>query len=204
MSGAPHPAEHPLAPTVLDGRHVRLEPLADAHADALWAVAQDPRLWEWTLSVVRTRADFDAYFASARAEHDAGQALAFATCSRSTGEVVGSTRFGNHVPAHGRVEIGWTWIGVSWQRTAVNTEAKRLMLGHAFDTLGLRRVEFKTDARNARSRSAIARLGATEEGTLRQHAVTAGGRVRDTVYFSLLAHEWPAVRDRLDARLAAS
>lgn len=191
-----------LAPVTLAGEHVRLEPLAPAHADALWAVAQDPELWTLSTTVVRSRGDFDRYLAAAHAEQDAGRALAFATCSRSTGRPVGSTRLGNYAPEHGRIEIGWTWVGQPWQRTAVNTEAKRLMLAHAFETLGVRRVELKTDALNARSRAAIARLGATEEGVLRHHMVTSEGRVRDSVFFSILAGEWPAVRDRLDARLA--
>ena len=115
--------------------------------------------------------------------------------------MVGSTRFGNYVAAHRRVEIGWTFVAPPWQRTAVNTEAKLLMMAHAFDTLGLTRVEWKTDALNTRSRAAILRLGATEEGTLRSHMVVRDGRLRDTVYFSVTAPEWPAVRDRLTTRL---
>jgi RimJ/RimL family protein N-acetyltransferase len=114
---------------------------------------------------------------------------------------VGSTRFANADATHRRVEIGWTWLGRDAQRTALNTEAKLLLLGHAFDALGCIRVELKTDALNARSRSAIRRLGAVEEGTLRQHMITSTGRMRDTVYYSILHHEWPAVRDALAARL---
>jgi RimJ/RimL family protein N-acetyltransferase len=114
---------------------------------------------------------------------------------------VGSTRLANVEPAHRRAEIGWTWVAAPWQRTAVNTEAKLLLLGHAFDAMGCQRVELKTDALNARSRAAIARLGAVEEGTLRHHMITESGRVRDTVYFSILAGEWPAVRAGLEARL---
>ncbi len=189
----------PLAPVTLVGQHVRLEPLTRDHANALWAVAQDRALWQWALSDVVSRADLDAYIETVLEAQAAGTALPFVIVAAGT--VAGSTRFGNAAPEHGRVEVGWTFVGAPWQRTAVNTEAKRLLLGHAFEALGARRVELKTDARNAASRAAIARLGAVEEGTLRQHAVRAHGDVRDTVYFSILADEWPTVRARLDARL---
>ena len=187
----------------LEGTHVRLEPLRPDHAAALWAVARDPALWEWSPTPIARRADLDAYVERAVEDAEAGVALPFATVDVASGAVVGSTRFGNWVPAHRRVEIGWTWIGRPWQRSAINTEAKLLMMRHAFETLRVNRVEWKTDALNARSRAAIARLGAREEGTLRAHMVTASGRLRDTVYFSVTFEEWPGVRDRLAARLAA-
>lgn len=186
----------------LEGAQVRLEPLTRDHLDALAEVALDPELWTWTASTVRTRDDLDAYIDAALAMQAEGTALPFATIHRESGRVVGSTRFGNYVAAHRRVEIGWTFVAPPWQRTAVNTEAKLLMMAHAFDTLQLNRVEWKTDALNTRSRAAIARLGATEEGTLRSHMAVRDGRLRDTVYFSVTAPEWPAVRDRLTARLA--
>ena len=192
----------PLTPVTLEGTHVRLEPLAELHVDALCAVGLDPALWELSLSHVATRDDMRRYVADALAEQARGAALPFAHVERATGRVVGSTRLGNYAPEHRRVEIGWTWVAAPWQRTAVNTEAKRLMLAHAFEVLGAHRVEFKTDALNHRSRAAVRRLGATEEGTLRGHMVTDRGRVRDSVYYSILADEWPAVRARLDARLA--
>jgi RimJ/RimL family protein N-acetyltransferase len=141
------------------------------------------------------------YLDTALVARDVGTAVPFATVARETGEVIGSTRFGAIAPEHGRVELGWTWIARPWQRTAVNTEAKWLMLRHAFEVWGCTRVEFKTDGRNARSRAAILRLGATEEGVLRRHTRTAAGYLRDTVYFSILEDEWPAVSDRLQARL---
>ncbi len=191
-----------MTPTVLDGDHVRLEPLTHGHLDALAEVALDPALWAWTASTVRSRADLEVYVDTALAARDAGTALPFATVHRASGRVVGSTRFGAYVAAHRRVEIGWTFVAAPWQRSAVNTEAKLLMLRHAFGTLGLNRVEWKTDALNARSRAAILRLGATEEGTLRHHMVVTDGRVRDTVYFSVTAPEWPAVEARLVERLA--
>jgi RimJ/RimL family protein N-acetyltransferase len=143
------------------------------------------------------------YVETALAERARGASLPFAQVERAGGRVVGSTRLGSLEPRHRRAEIGWTWIAAPWQRTAINTEAKLLLLGHAFEALGCLRVELKTDARNARSRAAILRLGATEEGTLRRHMITEGGHVRDSVYFSILAEEWPRVRDALGARLAA-
>ena len=191
-----------MTPVTLEGAHVRLEPLTRAHLDALAEVGLDPDLWTRTASTIRTRDDLAAYVETALTGQADGTALPFATVDRASGRVVGSTRFGNYVAAHRRVEIGWTFVAPPWQRTAVNTEAKLLMMAHAFDTLGLTRVEWKTDALNARSRAAILRLGAIEEGTLRSHMVVRDGRLRDTVYFSVTADEWPAVRDRLTARLA--
>ncbi|MBD0320322.1 MAG: GNAT family N-acetyltransferase, partial [Gemmatimonadetes bacterium] len=132
----------------------------------------------------------------------AGTALPFATTEATCGRVIGSTRFASVEPPHPRVEIGWTWIGRPWQRSAVNTEAKLLMLRHAFETLGLLRVELKTDVLNERSRRAMLRLGAREEGIFRKHVITQGGRVRDTAWYSIVDDEWPAVRARLEAMLA--
>jgi len=191
----------PLAPVVLEGRHARLEPLTLGHAGALWAVARDPDLWRWTLAEVHSPADLDLYTRDALDAQATGTALPFVIVAG--GEAAGSTRFLNADLAHGRVEIGSTFVGRRWQRTAVNTESKLLLLRHAFGALGARRVEFKTDALNAASRASIARLGAVEEGTLRQHMVTAAGRARDTVYFSVLRDEWPAVEARLAERLGA-
>jgi N-acetyltransferase len=193
----------PLGLVTLRGAHVELVPLTAEHVDALLPVALDPEIWKFTVESVASREELEGFVGRALAARDAGTALPFATVERGTGRVVGSTRFANYERAHSRIEIGWTWIGREWQRTAVNTEAKLLMLGHAFEALGLRRVELKTDVLNERSRTAILRLGAVEEGILRQHTVTARGRVRDTVYFSILASEWPDVKARLSARLAA-
>lgn len=194
----------PLTPATLTGRVVKLVPLDERHVEPLAAVGLDESLWRLTMSRVASLEDMRRYVLSALADRDAGTALPFAITLADDDTVVGSTRFGNHAPEHGRVEIGWSWVAPPWQRSAVNTESKLLLLSHAFDTLGCRRVEIKTDALNERSRAAILRLGATEEGTLRQHMVTAGGRVRDTVYFSILSEEWPAVRRRLTDRLAAA
>jgi RimJ/RimL family protein N-acetyltransferase len=147
------------------------------------------------------REEMRALVAEAIANRERGTELPFATVERASGRVVGGTRFLNIDAANRRVEIGWTWIAPPWQRTALNTEAKLLMLRHAFEVMGCIRVELKTDAQNAKSRAAIARLGAKEEGTLRRHAITTRGRIRDTVYYSIIDDEWPAVAARLAQRL---
>jgi RimJ/RimL family protein N-acetyltransferase len=143
-----------------------------------------------------------AYVETALRERDEGRSLPFATVDAASGTAIGSTRFGSVSLEDGRVEIGWTWVARPWQRTPANTEAKYLMLRHAFETLGCARVELKTDALNERSRAAILRVGATQEGVLRKHMRSQEGRMRDTVYFSILDDEWPAVRAGLEARLA--
>jgi N-acetyltransferase len=182
-----------LRPLTLEGAHVRLEPLALAHLDALVGAGR-----EWGLTPERVREGIEA----ALRDQAAGTALPFATVHRASGRVVGSTRFRDAVAAHRRVEIGSTWVAAPWRRTAVNTEAKYLMLTHAFERLGCGRVEFRVDAENHVSRGAVLRLGATEEGTLRHYAVTAAGEARDIVSYSVIAPEWPAVKARLEARLA--
>jgi RimJ/RimL family protein N-acetyltransferase len=189
-------------PIVLEGRHVRLEPLTLAHLDGLCAVGLDPDLWQWTTALVLTREAMRDYVETALAWQAAGTALPFATVERATGQVAGSTRFANLERAHRRIEIGWTWLGREFQRTALNTEAKLLMLTHAFEAEGCQRVELKTDVLNRRSRAAILRLGAVEEGVLRRHMITAAGRTRDTVYYSVLDSEWPAVKRGLEEKLA--
>ena len=127
--------------------------------------------------------------------------MPFALIEYSTGRVIGSTRYANIERVHHRLEIGWTWVARPWQRTAINTEAKYLLLRHAFETLKCMRVELKTDSQNARSRAAILRIGAHEEGTFRNHMITASGRIRHTVYFSIIDSEWLEVRARLEAKL---
>lgn len=191
-----------VRPVRLEGRHVRLEPLSLDHLDDLCRVGLDASLWRWAVAPVRSDVDMYDYVAEALRERDRGRALPWAIVERQGGRAVGSTRYGNIEPAHRRLEIGWTWIAPAWQRTALNTEAKYLQLRHAFERLGCIRVEWKTDALNAVSRAAILRLGAREEGTLRSHMIAADGRVRDTVYFGVVAAEWPRVRAGLEARLA--
>jgi N-acetyltransferase len=188
-----------LAPVTLEGRVVRLEPLRPDHVDALCAVGLEASLWAFTTIQITTPEQMRGYVETALAEQRAGTALAFATVERASGTVVGTTRFANAVHEHARVEIGWTWIAPRWQRTGVNTEAKLLMLRHAFEVLQVRRVELKTSALNLRSRAAIRRIGATEEGTLRKHMINADGSARDSVYFSIIDDEWAAARARLTA-----
>lgn len=193
---------HTPAPVTLSHPAVRLEPLTMAHAPALARVGLDPELWRWIPTPLNGADDVHAYVATALAEQARGVSLPFAIVDAASGDVIGSSRFGNiDVPNH-RLEIGWTWLARSHQRTRANTAAKRLLLGHAFDTLNANRVELKTDALNEKSRNAIARIGGVQEGIFREHVVCASGRIRDTVYFSILASEWPAVRRRLDERLA--
>lgn len=190
-----------VAPIVLEGRHVRLEPLREDHLAGLAAVGLDEELWRWIPTPVRTVDEMAAYIATALREQAQGVSLPFALVERKTGRPVGSTRYGNIDCTHHRVEIGWTWVARDWQRTAINTETKYLLLKHAFETLGCMRVELKTDSLNERSRAAILRIGAQQEGIFRNHMITASGRIRHTVYFSILDSEWPAVKARLEARL---
>jgi RimJ/RimL family protein N-acetyltransferase len=171
--------------------------------EGLCEIGLDEALWRWTLGHVRTREEMRAYLEVALNGRTEGTTLPFAILAQPGGQVVGSTRFGNIDRENRRVEIGWTWIGRRWQRTAVNTEIKYLMLRHAFETLGCVRVEFKTDTLNQTSRRAILRLGAKEEGILRRHMITDGGRIRDTVYYSIIDGEWAEVKARLEAKLAA-
>ena len=192
-----------LQPVVLLGRGVRLEPLSMIHQPALAEVGTDERIWRWNpFQVLRTPEDVSRYIDHALAQQAEGRALSFATVVLPAERAVGSTRFLDFDPVHRRLEIGSTWIAPAWQRTAVNTEAKYLMLCHAFETLGCIRVEFKTDALNERSRQALTRIGATEEGTFRNHMLTHTGRIRDSVFFSIIDAEWPAVKARLETRLA--
>jgi RimJ/RimL family protein N-acetyltransferase len=190
-----------LEPVILEGSHVRLEPLARAHFDDLVEVALDPEIWRWTTERALSPEELRAWIDRALAMRDTGTAMPFATVALPHGKAIGGTRFATYSPADRRVEIGWTWIGRDWQRTAVNTEAKYLMLRHAFETLGCIRVELRTDVNNERSRAAILRIGAKEEGILRKHSTTASGRVRDTIYYSILEEEWPSVKAGLEARL---
>jgi RimJ/RimL family protein N-acetyltransferase len=168
----------------------------------LCAVGLDPELWELIPYRVVTPEDMAAYIQSALDAQAAGTALPFATVHLASRQVIGSTRYMNIDRANRRVEIGATWIAGPWRRTAVNTEAKYLMLRHAFEALGCIRVELKTDALNLRSRDAILRIGAKEESTLRQHMITWSGRLRDSVYFSILDSEWPGVKQDLEQKLS--
>jgi len=192
------------APATLEGSVVRLEPIRGEHAELFWDVARNDLedIFRWIPYPMRTLEDFQTMIDKALGEQGHGQSMVFATVERSSGRVIGSTRFMNIDRGNRRVEIGSTWIATAWQRTAANTEAKYLMLRHAFEVWGCMRVELKTDALNTKSRNAILRIGAKEEGTLRRHLVTWTGRVRDTVYFSILDSEWPGVKAALEAKLS--
>jgi len=190
-----------VAAIVLEGRQVRLEPLREDHLAGLATVGLDEELWRWIPSPVRTAEEMAAYIGIALREQNQGVSLPFALVERGTGRLIGSTHYGNIDRTNHRVEIGWTWVGREWQRTAINTEAKYLLLKHAFETLGCIRVELKTDSLNERSRAAILRIGAREEGTFRNHMITASGRIRHTVYYSIVDSEWPSVKARFEARL---
>jgi RimJ/RimL family protein N-acetyltransferase len=158
-------------------------------------------IFRWIPYSVKTPEDFQRLVENALGEQERGESVVFATVERTSGRVIGSTRFMNIDRANRRVEIGSTWIAPAWQRTAINTEAKYLMLRHAFEVWGCVRVELKTDALNEKSRNAILRIGAKEEGTLRRHVITWTGRIRDSIYFSILDSEWPAVKAKLEGRI---
>src|SRR5580704_559824 len=193
--------EMAVSPVMLQGEHVRLEPLAKAHLAGLAEAGLDKELWRWIPVPVRTVDEMAAYVETALGEQERGVSLPFAIVEKASGRAIGSTRYGNIDRTHHRVEIGWTWVGREWQRTAVNTEAKYLLLRHAFETLGCMRVELKTDSLNEKSRAAILRIGAQHEGIFRNHMITASGRIRHSAYYSIIDSEWPAVKARLESRL---
>jgi len=191
-----------IHPIILEGKHVRLEPLTQAHHAQLCEIGLDDELWRLTTTIIRTPEDMKKYIDAAAKDFSDGKALPFAIIEKASGKAVGSTRFGNIDPTHRRVEIGWTWIARQWQRTFINTETKYLLLSHAFDTLGCMRVEFKTDSTNSRSRNALMRIGAKEEGVFRNHMIMPGGRIRHSVYFSIIDSEWNKVKRELEKKLA--
>jgi RimJ/RimL family protein N-acetyltransferase len=190
-------------PLTLQGSIVRLEPIRREHAGLFWEASKNSLddIFQWIPYRMKSEEDFEQVVEKAFAEQERGDSVVFATVERNSGHVIGSTRFMNIDRANRRVEIGSTWIAPAWQRTPVNTEAKYLMLRHAFEVWKCFRVELKTDALNQKSRNAILRIGAKEEGTLRRHVITWTGRVRDSVYFSILDSEWPDVRQRLEKKL---
>jgi len=189
-----------VLPLTLEGSEVRLEPVRREHAELFWEIAKNDLedIFRWIPYSMKAPEDFRRLIDKAFDEQERGESVVFATVERSSGRVIGSTRFMNIDRANRRVEIGSTWIAAAWQRTSVNTEAKYLMLRHAFEVWKCMRVELKTDGLNQKSREAILRIGAKEEGTLRRHLVTWTGRVRDTVYFSILDDEWPEVKAQLE------
>ncbi len=191
------------APVTLDGVRVRMEPLSlERHFEGLCEIGLDPDLWRWTTNRVQTRDELRGYLETALREQAEGRSLPFASVDKPSGRIAGSTRFGN-IDRHNRhVEIGWTWVGRPFQRSYVNTEAKYLMLRHAFETLGCVRVELKTNVLNRRSRDAMLRIGCVEEGVFRRYQRNDDGTWRDTVFYSLLDSEWPALKAKLEGVLA--
>ena len=194
-----------ITPFPLEGTHVRLEPLGSEHAPLLWEIVKEhlDDMFRWIPYRLESLQDFEAFNRHVLDEQERGLSLPFATVERGSGKVVGTTRYMNMDLANRKVEIGSTWIAPPWQRTVINTEAKYLMLRHAFEVWKCLRVELKTDAMNQRSRQAILRLGAKEEGTLRKHLLTWNGRQRDSVYFSILDTEWPGVKGELERKLGS-
>jgi RimJ/RimL family protein N-acetyltransferase len=190
-----------IEPIILEGKFIRLVPLSLSHHEQLCEVGLDDDLWRLIPTQITTPVEMRDYIETALDEQKRGVSLPFATIEKASNRAIGSTRFGNISSTDKRAEIGWTWIGKAWQRTFVNTEAKLLMLTHAFKIWKCNRVEFKTDFLNERSRKAILRLGAKQEGIFRQHVVCQSGRVRDSVYFSIINSEWDRVKAQLEAKL---
>ena len=196
-------SQPPLLPLVtLEGRFVRLVPMSLQYLEDLCEFGLDPELWKLSMPMIRTRDDMQRYIETALREREEGKSLPFVTIEKTSGKAVGSSRYGNIAMEHRRLEIGWTWIAPVWQRTAVNTEAKLLMLTHAFEQLHCMRVEFKTDSLNERSQNALKRIGAKQEGIFRNHMITPSGRIRHSVYFSITDEEWPVVKRSLETKLA--
>ncbi len=190
--------------TRLNGQIVVLEPLEARHEEGLFSAAQHPEIWTWLAPIGEGREYFSSWFATSLADSEAGREGVFATIERASGEPIGSTRYLNLREVHRGLEIGWTWLTPSMWRTGANVEAKLLMLEHAFERLGCMRVELKTDARNERSRTAMAALPAQFEGIFRKHMLMPGIGVRDSAFYSVTDEEWPEVRANLERRLAAS
>jgi RimJ/RimL family protein N-acetyltransferase len=192
-----------IGPITLEGHHVCLEPVTLSHVPSLWRAGAYEEIWQYLPYAMCSDEEMRAYVASELAKQEAGLVVRFVTVARAIAQVVGSTSYLNIERQHRRVEIGGTWITPAWQRSAINMETKYLQLRHAFETLGCIRVEFKTDTLNTKSRQALARIGATEEGTFRNHMIMPGGRIRHSVYFSVTDDEWPRVKAHLERLLAA-
>jgi RimJ/RimL family protein N-acetyltransferase len=191
----------PLPLETLMGRVVWLRPMELSDVDGLIAAATPGELWKSWLTTIPRPDETAAYVEAALRERAAGTAHPFVIVEQSSQRIVGTTRYAAIRRAHRCVEIGWTWLAEAWQRTGVNTEAKYLLLHYAFETLGCVRVELKTDVLNERSRRAIERIGAKPEGILRQHMIMPNGRIRDTIYYSIIASEWPEVKARLEEKI---
>jgi RimJ/RimL family protein N-acetyltransferase len=191
-------------PIALEGNRVRLAPMSMDYFEQLCRAGLNESIWRFIPTLIRTREDMRQYVQSALKLRDRGTAVPFVTIEKSANELVGSTRYANTDSVNRRLEIGWTWIIPEWQKTYVNTEAKYLMLKHAFEVLGCIRVEFKTDSLNDKSRKALAGIGAKEEGIFRNHRIMPDGRFRNSVYYSIIESEWPEVKKRLEHRMAGN
>jgi RimJ/RimL family protein N-acetyltransferase len=192
------PVQTWVTPVTLQGPIVRLEPLAERHLADLARVADDDAIWRWIIAGPMDEAGLRAWYETARDNAATGSEVPFATVDVASGRAIGSSRFMSIAPEHRRLEIGWTWLGTAYQRTGANRAAKLLQLTHAFETLDAERVEFKTHARNERSRAALLGIGAQFEGILRHHTIMPDGSNRDSAFYSVLAAEWPAVKSRLE------
>lgn len=185
----------------LENEWVRLSPIGSEHAEALARIAHVAEVWQYMPVILQTPEQFGQFIQYAQQIQSKGEGLYFAVHHKADEKVVGATGFWNADLNNLRAEIGFTWISPDYQRTAVNTSCKFLLMSHGFETLNLNRIEFKTDSLNTRSRDALKRIGATEEGTLRCHVVQPDGRLRHSVYFSVISEEWPQVKAGLQARL---
>jgi len=190
-----------LAPVRLAGDRVEIVPMDPAHTDGLFAAGRAAEIWDYMPMRVATPEDMARLVRDALRDRDEGREFPFVIIDRASGRIVGSTRFLEIALAHRGIEIGWTWLAPDVWRTPINTECKYLLLRHCFETLEMIRVQLKTDARNLRSQRAIERLGAAREGVLRHHRVMPDGYFRDSVYYSILAEEWPGVKARLEGVL---
>ena len=188
--------------TTLQGPRILLRPLQYSDADALLRAAADGELWNLTVTVVPSASTIDSYLKKALDGRDAGSVMPFVIVLKDSGEVIGSTRFWKIDPMNRKLEIGSSWISARWQKSFVNTEAKYLMLRHAFEVLDCVRVQFTTDENNQKSRNAILRLGAQQEGIVRHERIMPDGRKRNSVRFSIIDDEWPQVRQALEQKLA--
>ncbi|MFD0672732.1 GNAT family N-acetyltransferase [Cohnella sp. GCM10027633] len=191
-----------VKPIVLEGSRVVLTPMEEAHIEGLYHAGSDARIWELQGKLIEHPDDMRKFVLSALSEQARGTELPFTIIDQETGKIVGSTRFMDIMATHRALEIGWTWYHPDVWRTRVNTECKYLLLRHAFETLGTVRVQLKTDKRNTRSQAAIQRIGGVYEGTLRNHRILPDGYIRDTVYFSIVASEWPDAKKRLEGYLS--
>jgi RimJ/RimL family protein N-acetyltransferase len=190
-----------VAPVVLEGTLVRLEPLSMEHLPALSAIAFDPQIWRWMTDPVRTERDLHGFIQSGLDIAAAGTGMPWATRSKKDNRIIGSTRFADIQTRHRTLEIGWTWIHPDYQRSGINVEAKYLQLRHAFEVMNARRVAFKTHQLNLKSQTAIQALGAKPEGVFRNHVIMSDGSARHSHWYSIIDEEWPEVKARLEARL---